>query len=183
MYARDDSDGEFAVPPGRLADEWGRASRDVPDRWNVNVNLLMLRNLSAYFYWNFQSGSVYTVRTGLDDNGDLIFNDRPAGVERNSLRGAAQSGLNGQLSYSIPIRKRIGTLPPGIQVSNNNGNISVNQFTDAARYRVTFRFDFQNLTNHDNFAGYSGVLTSPFFAQPTTVNGPRRIDIGVLFNF
>jgi hypothetical protein len=183
MHARDNTDGEFAVPPGPLSDEWGRASRDVPDRWNVNVNLLMLRNLSAYLYWNFQSGSVYTVRTGLDDNGDLIFNDRPIGVGRNTLRGAAQSGLNGQLAYSIPIRKRIGTLPPGIQVSNNNGNISVNQFTDAARYRVTFRIDFQNLTNHDNFAGYSGVLTSPFFGEPTRVNNPRRIDLGIVFNF
>jgi len=87
------------------------------------------------------------------------------------------------LAYTIPIRKRVGTLPPGIQVSSNNGNITVNQFTDTARYRIILRFDFQNLTNHDNFAGYSGVLTSPFFAQPTTVSGPRRIDIGVLFNF
>jgi len=182
-HARDDTDGDFSVAPGPLADEWGRASRDNPYRWNVNVNLLMLRNLSAFLYWNLQAGNVYTVRTGLDDNGDLIFNDRPVGVERNTLRGGPQAGLNGQLAYTIPIRKRVGTLPPGIQVSSNNGNVTVNQFTDTARYRIILRFDFQNLTNHDNFAGYSGVLTSPFFGQPTTVTGPRRIDIGVLFNF
>ena len=67
----------------------------------------MLRNLSAFLYWNLQSGNVYTERTGLDDNGDLIFNDRPAGLDRNTLRGTPQGGLNGQLAYSIPIRKRI----------------------------------------------------------------------------
>jgi hypothetical protein len=183
-HARDNTDGEFSIAPGGLVNEWGRAGRDLPYRWNANVNMTMLRNLSTYLYWNYQSGNVYTMRTGLDDNGDLIFNDRPAGVDRNSLRGAPQGALGAQFSYTIPIRKRVGTLPPGIQISNNNGNLSVNQFAgDQARYRITFRFDVQNLTNHYNYTGYSGVLTSPFFGQPTAVNNPRRIDIGVIFNF
>jgi hypothetical protein len=183
-HARDNTDGEFSVPPGGLANEWGRAGRDIPYRWNLNVNLLMLRNLQANLFWNLQAGSVYTIRTGLDDNGDLIFNDRPIGVERNTLRGAAQGGLNAQFAYSIPIRKRVGTLPPGIQVSNNGGNITVSQFAgDQARYRITLRLEAQNLTNHDNYTGYSGLLTSQFFGQPTAVNNPRRIDIGLMFNF
>jgi hypothetical protein len=144
----------------------------------------MLRNLQANLFWNLQAGNVYTIRTGLDDNGDLIFNDRPIGVERNTLRGAAQGGLNAQFAYSIPIRKRVGTLPPGIQVSNNGGNITVNQFAgDQARYRITLRLEAQNLTNRYNYTGYSGLLTSQFFGQPTAVNNPRRIDIGVMFNF
>src|SRR5499427_6719288 len=63
-HARDNTDGDFSVAPGPLADEWGRSSRDNPYRWNVNVNLLMLRNLSAFLYWNLQAGNVYTVRTG-----------------------------------------------------------------------------------------------------------------------
>jgi hypothetical protein len=127
---------------------------------------------------------VYTVRTGLDDNADLIFNDRPVGVERNTLRGAPQGGLGAQLQYTIPIRKRIGTLPPGIQITSNNGNLTVNQFAgDQARYRITFRLEAQNLTNHANYTGYSGLLTSQFFGQPTAVNNPRRVDLGVIFNF
>jgi len=184
IHARDNTDGEFSVPPGGLANEWGRAGRDIPYRWNLNVNLLMLRNLQANLFWNLQAGNVYTIRTGLDDNGDLIFNDRPIGVERNTLRGAAQGGLNAQFAYSIPIRKRVGTLPPGIQISNNGGNITVNQFAgDQARYRITLRLEAQNLTNRYNYTGYSGLLTSQFFGQPTAVNNPRRIDIGVMFNF
>jgi len=183
-HARDNTDGEFSVPPGGLANEWGRAGRDIPYRWNLNLNLLMLRNLQANLFWNLQAGNVYTIRTGLDDNGDLIFNDRPIGVERNTLRGAAQGGLNAQFAYSIPIRKRVGALPPGIQVSNNGGNITVNQFAgDQARYRITLRLEAQNVTNRYNYTGYSGLLTSQFFGQPTAVNNPRRIDIGVMFNF
>ena len=182
--ARDDTDGEFAVPPGALANEWGTSARNVPYRWNLNANLTMLRNLGVYVYWNLQSGNVYTERTGQDDNGDLIFNDRPAGVERNTLRGAPTGGLGLQAQYSIPIRKRIGTLPPGIAITNNNGQLTVNQFAgDQARYRISFRVEAQNLTNHYNYTGYSGILTSPFFAQPTAVNNLRRIDMGVIFTF
>ena len=183
-HARDDTDGEFSVPPGPLASEWGRAGRDIPFRWNANVNMTMLRNLSAYLYWNLQSGNVYTIRTGLDDNGDLIFNDRPLGIERNTLRGEATGNLGLQLAYTIPIRKRVGTLPPIFGATVNNGNLTLNQFAgDQARYRITIRFDVQNLTNHYNYTGYSGVLTSPFFGEPTAINQPRRVDIGVMFYF
>ncbi len=183
-HARDDTDGEFAVPPGDLSGEWGRDSRDIPYRWNLALNMLMLKNLTTALFWNLQSGSVYTIRTGFDDNGDLIFNDRPAGVERNTLRGAPQGGLNLNFQYSIPIRKRVGTLPPGIAITNNGGNLTVNQFAgDQARYRINIIVQAQNLTNHANYIGYSGVLTSPFFNQPTAVNNLRRVDMGVLFNF
>ena len=34
-----------------------------------------------------QAAAPYTIRSGVDTNGDLIFNDRPAGVGRNTLRG------------------------------------------------------------------------------------------------
>ncbi len=184
IHARDNTDGEFSVPPGGLVNEWGKSGRDNPYRWNLNVNLLMLRNLQANLFWNLQAGNVYTVRTGLDDNADLIFNDRPVGVERNTLRGAPQAGLNAQFAYSIPIRKRSVALPPGIGVTSNGGNITVTQFAgDQARYRIVFRLEAQNLTNHDNYTGYSGLLTSQFFGQPTSVNNPRRIDLGIMFNF
>jgi tetrahydromethanopterin S-methyltransferase subunit F len=94
-----------------------------------------------------------------------------------------QGGPGGQFSYSIPLRKRTGTLPPGIQVSNNNGAVTVNQFSDAARYRINLIAQAQNLTNHANYTGYSGVLISPFFGQPTAVSNTRRVDLGVQFNF
>ena len=53
----------------------------------------------------------------------------------------------------------------------------------ATRYRLGFFVQMQNLTNHANYGGYSGVLTSRFFGQPTNVLNPRKIDFGVNFGF
>ena len=59
----------------------------------------------------------------------------------------------------------------------------VGTFSDAVRYRLTFSVQTDNLTNRNNYIGYSGVLTSPFFNQPTAVQNPRRIFANVGFTF
>jgi hypothetical protein len=41
----------------------------------------------------------------------------------------------------------------------------------------------QNVFNHVNPIGYSGVMTSPFFGQPTAAMPGRRIDLGVRVAF
>ena len=51
------------------------------------------------------------------------------------------------------------------------------------RFRVEFYMSAQNVTNHQNFVGYSGVITSPFFGVPTNVLNPRKIEIGTRFGF
>ena len=40
-----------------------------------------------------------------------------------------------------------------------------------------------NLTNHANLIGFSGVMTSPFFMQATGVSNPRKVDIGMNIAF
>jgi len=66
------------------------------------------------------------------------------------------------------------------------------------RYNLTISAMFNNVLNHLNPAGYSGVLTSPLFGQPTAINtgfggGPgggggasannRRIELQLRFSF
>ena len=51
------------------------------------------------------------------------------------------------------------------------------------RYRVEFYASGQNITNHNNYTGYSGVMTSEFFLLPTSVMNPRKIELGVRFGF
>ena len=53
----------------------------------------------------------------------------------------------------------------------------------AARYRLTFSINVQNLTNHVNHTGWNGTMTSPFFRQSTSVGAPRKMDLGVSFSF
>jgi hypothetical protein len=73
-------------------------------------------------------------------------------------------------------------------------------------YNVTLSVNFENLLNHFNPSGYQGVITSPYFLQPTSINtgfggggpggggpgGPggfggaannRRIQFGLRFSF
>ena len=57
------------------------------------------------------------------------------------------------------------------------------QASTASRYRIGFNVSIFNLTNRHNLVGYSGVMTSPFFGQPTNVSGVRRINMGVNFSF
>ena len=47
------------------------------------------------------SGTPYNVTTGFDNNNDSIFNDRPAGVGRNSVRTSSQATMSATLSYSL----------------------------------------------------------------------------------
>ena len=51
------------------------------------------------------------------------------------------------------------------------------------RVRFELYVAAQNLFNHVNPIGFSGVMTSPFFGQPTAAMPGRRIDLGVRIGF
>ena len=51
------------------------------------------------------------------------------------------------------------------------------------RYRLGISANIINLTNHANFTGYSGTMTSPFFLQPQNVQNMRKVDISLNFSF
>ncbi|MCU1385884.1 MAG: hypothetical protein JWL71_4581 [Acidobacteria bacterium] len=182
------TDGAFAVPStGSLAAEWGPAANDIRHRVSAYFGANWFRNFNANLNLNFASASPYTIRTGLDDNGDQIFNDRPAGVGRNSVRGDSSYNLSGFFIYNIPIgQKKLGPMPPGIMIMGTPGgnfNVQTLQADALPRFRIGIVVNAQNLTNHANYIGYSGTLTSPFFGLPTAVQGMRKIDIGLNFNF
>ena len=179
------TDGAFSVPStGDLAAEWGPGAGDVRHRLNIQFNNQVVRNLLVAFNLNAFSGSPYTIHTGLDDNGDLIFNDRPAGVGRNTERGAWQWTINPSLAYSWGFGRRPNVLPPGVTVITGGGVPSIqNVAQDPTRYRLQVYVSVQNLTNRANYVGYSGTQTSQFFGQPTAVNGTRKVDMGMNLNF
>lgn len=183
--SRNDTDGAFTPPAtGNLADNWGPAGNDVERRFNVSINSTQLRNFSANLNFNASSAPPYTVLTGHDDNGDLIFNDRPSGLGRNSARASGAWSLNGYFNYSVQFGRSVA-LPPGIGITSGAGGIAVTQGAaqSAGRYRLNIFVNAQNLTNHQNLGGYSGVLTSPFFGVPTLSQGTRKIDVGLGISF
>jgi hypothetical protein len=183
---QNNTDGAFNVPAsGSLGTEWGPASNDIRQRLSLVFYSQAIRNFTTVVAVFSSSGSPYTIRTGYDDNGDLMFNDRPAGVGRNSVRGASQWYTYASLSYVIGFGKRKVPLPPGVYVLPSGGGLNVGTMTgqEAPRYRLTLSLFVTNLTNHPNYTNYSGLMTSPFFMQPTVVEGVRRFDLMAAISF
>lgn len=181
--SRNNSDGAFSVAPtGDLDLEWGPANNDVRHRLNVQFNNQIVRNLAMGIGFFAGSASPYTLRTGLDDNNDLIFNDRPAGIARNTERGSGSFTVNMNLNYRWQFGPPVSG-PGGVGVIMNGGQVDVRNFEAPGRFTIGFFMFGTNLTNHANYVGYSGVMTSPFFRQATAVSGTRRVEAGVNFLF
>jgi hypothetical protein len=183
-WLRNNTDGAFAIPAtGDLNAEWGPAANDVRHRANISFNNQIVRNVLVGLNVNASTGDAYTLLTGRDDNGDGIFNDRPAGTGRNTLRATGQTNVNLFLAYQIAFGQQ-AALPPGIGVFGGGGAATVRTVDQSGgRYRVQFFIQGQNLTNQSNYLGYSGTLSSPFFGRPTTVRDMRKIDAGINLNF
>jgi hypothetical protein len=181
------TDGPYSLPAsGSPAGEWGHIPGEIrKHRVNIGINSNALRNLNANINFNASTGTPYTITTGHDDNGDLVFNDRPAGVGRNTQWTPGQWTVNGNFNYSIAIGKKTVQNPGGITgITMRNGEISV--LTGGAappRYRIGLSANIINLTNHANYIGYTGTMTSPFFLQPQNTQMMRKVDLSLNFSF
>jgi hypothetical protein len=50
-------------------------------------------------------------------------------------------------------------------------------------YRLNLTMNASNLTNHVNYGGYSGVMTSSFFMKPVYMMNPRNVYTGINLSF
>jgi hypothetical protein len=183
--AKNNTDGDFQLPPGgTLADQWARSTLDLPSRLTFGFTSLQMRRTQISGTLAQVSGTPFTETTGVDTNGDGIFNDRGVGVARNTLRGDDQWTLALYAGYTISFRRRAVPIT-GVRATEFTGSTvsNVAAFSDSTRYRMTLSAQAQNLTNRDNYVGYSGVRTSPFFNQPTAVLNPRRVVFNINFSF
>ena len=83
---------------------------------NVAITSSALRNFTARLGFNGSSAPPLTIRTGLDDNGDLVFNDRPTGVGRNSARTRGHMESNASFTYAFTLGKKQVTSGGGVQI-------------------------------------------------------------------
>ena len=182
---RNNSDGAFNVPAfGDIDLDWGPANNDVRHRLNASLNNQILKGLGVSLSFNSSSATPYTLATGLDNNGDLIFNDRPAGVGRNTERGDGAFNMNLNVNYNWTFGPPAGGPPPiGVFVGGAGAAPEVRTFDQPSRFRIGVFVFANNLTNHANYSGYSGVMTSPFFRQATSVTNTRRVEAGLNFGF
>ena len=74
--------------------EWGPAGQDIRHRVFATLNYTFPLGIRANMTNQYSSAPPYTVTTGSDDNRDGVSNDRPAGIGRNSERGASRVETN-----------------------------------------------------------------------------------------
>jgi hypothetical protein len=184
--------GAFALPANgdNLETEWGPSANDIRHRVGASMSSSPVKNLTVGLDVRAQSGLPYTITTGADDNGDGMFNDRPAGTPRNSARGASQLELGGRISYAWGFGKAKaqtggGTTTIGIRAGDGGGGPGPAFGGGAAdkRLRLEVYASGQNLLNRTNYTAYSFVVTSPFYGQPVAASQPRKVQVGMRFSF
>ena len=185
-WSENNTDGAFSVPStGNLDLEWGNAFSHARHRFQGGFLTQAYRNLGIQLNINGHLGTAYGIQTGTDDNGDLIFNDRPFGIARNTLLTDPTWNLNLFAGYSFTFGPSL-QLPPGIQFGPGAGGaLTVTTVTrpEQGRYRMAVNVFVNNLTNRTNPMGYSGVLTSRFYGLPTMAQGARRIQAAMNLQF
>ena len=176
------ADGATSLPSNSVNPnlDWGPSRQDIRHRLQIQTQAPLFFGIRGNANLTIASGVPYNMTTGRDDNDDGVFNDRPVGVGRNSLRGDTTWGLNLNLSRRISFGGTTAVRgggqgfggPGGRGQGGPNGTRSVEIFVQA-----------QNVLNHVTYTGYTGNLLSPFFGMPTSVGLPRDVNVGLRFNF
>jgi hypothetical protein len=182
--------------------DWGPSAQDVRHRIFFNFNTPIARGVRAGFNMQGASALPYNIITGFDGNGDTVFNDREAGVTRNSGRGAVQWTANLRLNRSIGLggtrsgppnmpmppppppqggamAQRVGAGGPG---GGDGPQMVVMEGTNQ-RYRLDLYLNIQNLFNRTNYNAFVGNQQSQFFGQATSAAPARRIEVGASVTF
>ncbi len=188
-YSRTFNDADDALTPpatGTFETEYGPSRGDSRHRLNWNLGGPVIWGITASMNGRLQTGSPYNITTGFDNNGDAIFNDRPAGVSRNSLRGLLTAQTDFRLSWSIPeFRPNAAGVfaqrGPGGPGGGPGGRGGPNNRGQNRRFEM-YLF-VQNVFNRVNYSSYVGVLTSSFFGRPTSAQAARRVELGWRFSF
>ena len=192
-HVMNDTDGPFSLPAdnSNLAAEWGPSPNDVRHRVSGMMNMDLWKGFKIATNFSANTAPPYNITTGYDDNRDTVSSDRPAGVGRNSARGAGRWDAGGRLSWTFGFGERKTGGPGGgpvIMVRHVGGaaETPMGGFSGGAenkRWRVEIYLAAQNVFNHTNWFSYSGVMTSPFFGRPTSASSPRKVEVGTRFSF
>jgi hypothetical protein len=188
-FSRTFNDADDALTPpasGTFGTEYGPSRGDARHRLNWNFGTPIIWGVTASLNGRMVTGSPYNITTGFDNNGDAIFNDRPIGVARNTLRGRLTTQSDFRLSWAIPqfrpnaagvfAQRGPGGPGGGPRGRGGPGNRGPNR-------RFEMYLFVQNVFNRVNYSSYVGVLTSQYFGRPTSAQAARRVELGWRFSF
>ncbi|HEX8281976.1 MAG TPA: TonB-dependent receptor [Pyrinomonadaceae bacterium] len=164
----------FSTPQdsSNLRDERGLSDNDQRHRLTLSGTLEaprpgargLLRALAGFqlgYIFTAASATPFNVLTGNDRNGDTNFNDRPAGVGRNTGRGFGFASLDLRLGrrFRLTERAELEAMVEGFNVLNR------------ANYQAP-----------NNVYG-AGAAPLPSFGLPTAAADPRQVQLGLRLTF
>lgn len=189
FHLRSNADTPGTLPQSSFtqAGEWARPFWQSTHRAFLAGTAFLPWKVRASPQLNLASGTPFNITTGLDNNGDGNFTDRPSFVNAN----AAGSILTrfGALSPDVitgTLPRNFGTNPLTITLDVNlarDFTFGSKKATKDSRYKLTLNVRSSNLLNHVNVNGLNGVLTSPFFNRANSSAPARKIELGARFIF
>jgi hypothetical protein len=182
IYGKKDSDTDdaYTTPADshNLSIEYGPAADDQRHQFVAGTMFQFPHGLLITPAVTISSGRPFNITTGLDNNGDTIFSDRPA------FAAPGDAGA---------IATRFGLLdlhpePGDTIIPRNFGrerrqvamNLSVSQTIAKS---VIIAVDADNVLNNRNVIKSNGVLTSPTFGEPNQALNGRRLLLSVRYSF
>jgi hypothetical protein len=184
-----DADSATLFPQSSYSDrgETARASWESTHRLFAIGQLSLPAKLSLTSQFDASSGDPYNVVTGIDNNGDGVFNDRPSltaqpgtGTYQTPFGLLNTTGTNGSLG------RNVGTMPALIHLDSNLSRtfeLHSHGLSTDRHQSGTLNARSANLLNHTNVTTVGSVVGSPTFTQPLAAEAARRVEFGIRYTF
>jgi hypothetical protein len=148
--------------------DWARSDNDRRNKFDLLGTFEPSSLFSLGVALQAYSGKPVNVTTGLDSNGDGVFNDRPNGgfAARNSLHGPGLLNLDVNVAHDFHFKKE-----------KKDGPV------------LTAALNVFNILNHPNYVTYIGVIgpdggpVNPNFGTPASAYPGRRFQLNLECKF
>lgn len=184
-----DADTATMFPQSSYSDqgETARASWESTQRLFAIGQLNLPEKLSLTSQFDASSGDPYNVITGMDNNGDGVFNDRPS-LTGQPGTGTYQTafGLLNTTAINGSLGRNAGTMPALIHLDMNLSRtfqLAGHGPSSDRHQSITLNARSANLLNHTNVSAVGSVVGSPTFAQPLAAEAARRVEFGIRYTF
>jgi hypothetical protein len=162
--------------------DYSYSNGDRRHRGMFSVSLALPWQISVAPFATIASGRPLNITTGRDNNGDTVFNDRPA------FASAGDSG-----AVATPFGVFNPDPKPGDRIVPRNYardgvqmgvDLRVSKAVTTSHDKsTTFTVAVENLFNRANPGGSIGVLTSSAFGQVRRTGTPRRVTLSAGWHF
>jgi hypothetical protein len=203
--ANSDSEGagSFPVDQFDFDGEYGRSLMDIRHNFTMGARFDAFWGIRVNPFVTFRSGVPFNITTGLDNNGDTIFNDRPAFADDPEEPGVVVTRFGAfdptPEAGDIIIPRNYGRGPSyfnvNLRLAKEFDFGPKGDRDDDGRYSIELAAQIQNIFNITNLGNPVGNLRSSFFGEPVSLAGwfgrgggsptagNRRVRLSVEFNF